>query len=74
MKHELWLEGFKMNGKTKGVEFWGEYEGETFMDAYLNMVRDLFGEIESPFISLDEPKILGTKFHNSEASAIEAAK
>ena len=74
MKHELWLEGWKKKGKTVSVEFWGEYEGETFMDAYLNMVKTEFGDPPPDYFSLDEPQVMGIPFHNSEESAIAAAK
>lgn len=72
MKHELWEQGFKVTGMTAKAQFLGEFEGETFMDAYLEMVKEKYGNEPPDYVNLSEPVIWGVRIFNNEADARES--
>lgn len=68
-KFQLWMEGFSATGENGTASFEGEYEGETFMDAYLAMVKDKYGDNPPSYVHMDKPVIWGCRVFYNEADA-----
>jgi hypothetical protein len=69
MKFQLWSEGFAATGESATASYEGEFEGETFMDAYLALVKARYGDKPPSYVRLNEPVIWGCRVYDNEADA-----
>ena len=66
---ELWEEGFLATGNRAKASYLGRFEGETFMDAYLCMVKSVYGDTPPDYVRLDIPQVWGCRIFDNEADA-----
>jgi len=68
-KYEIWSEGFSVIEEHASARFEGVFEGETFMDAYLDMVKQQYGANPPDYVKLNEPVIWGCRCFDNEIDA-----
>jgi len=66
---EIWMEGYAATGESGSAQLLGTKPGKTFMDAYLNYVKDFYGESPPDHVSLNKPSIWGCRIYDNEADA-----
>lgn len=69
MKYKLWSEGYATTGDHQRATYQGEYEGETLMEAYLALVKQIYGDDIPDYVRLNEPVIWGCRIFDNEQDA-----
>jgi len=68
-EYEIWMEGFASSDGHAGASYCGKFEGETFMDAYLAMVKHKYGDDRPSYVRMNEPVIWGCWCYDNESDA-----
>jgi len=66
---EVWMEGFAATGESATAQLLGKYKGKTFMDAYLNYVKEKYGNSPPDYVDLTKPVIWGCNCYSTEIEA-----